>query len=375
MQIMLTSIVRFALPTLLVPMADPIMSLIDTISLGQWSGSLELAALGPCALIFNFAFYSFTALSIATVSLTAERLRLKNDDQNLAGQTIGAALFLGAAGGVVVAIILLVWGPALLLKTHCDPVLLPAAREYLKIRALAAPAAIVTQVAQAGLLGQRDSRTPFKIVALSIIASLIGDAWLIGGLGWGVAGAAWTTLASQYASATLLCVALGRSKAAPPLEFPSLKEIGELLQVAKNLGVFYVAKTSSYLVLQSNATRLPATLLAAHQPIWQLWGLASFANTPLEQAALAFIPASNSTSERKELVALIVALGGILGVLCSLVAHGVPALVPRLLTADAALWPHMQSIWLPGTIALLACGLDVSATGTFRKEGLNAIRN
>lgn len=335
------------------------MSLIDTIALGQMAGILQLAALGPCALLFNFAFYSFNALSIATVSLTAERLRLKGD----AGKAVSTALCIGAVGGIAITAIFQGWGPQLLARTGCDPALLPDSALYLRIRSLAAPAAILTQVAQAGLLGQRDSTTPFKVVLVSIAVSLLGDIVLIGGFGMGVAGAAWTTAAAQCWSAGALCWALTRSRAAPSLQLPELREVTALLRVAFSLGIFYVAKTTSYFFLQATAARLPATILAAHQPVWQLWGLCSFTNTPLEQAALAFIPAAATVNDRRELSAILLMLGTGFGIVCSCVAHGLPAVRPGLLTADPALWPIMQSVWLPGMIALMLCGADVSATG------------
>ena len=231
---LMRSLLGFALPTLLVPLADPIMSLIDTIALGQWSSSLSLASLGPCSLIFNFCFYSFMALSIATVSVTAERIGKGSFEQ--AGDAIGAALFLSIVGGSVVSLILLGFGPSLLRLTRCDPILLPLANEYLMIRSLAAPAAVYTSVAQSALLGQRDSKTPFKIVLISIVASFLGDVILIGGFKMGVRGAAWTTVIAQIGSALLLSLSLKSSKAAPTRKLPNWQEMINLWQVAKHLG-------------------------------------------------------------------------------------------------------------------------------------------
>ncbi len=59
---------------------------------------------------------------------------------------------------------------------------------------------------------------------------------------------------------------------------------------------------------QATATRLSALLLAAHQPLWSLWNLAAFTNTPLEQAALAFLPSARGEEERRETAALLLAM-------------------------------------------------------------------
>ncbi len=50
------TIISFAIPILLVPIADPLMSLVDVIFLGQFSTSLNVAGLSPATLIFNFLF-------------------------------------------------------------------------------------------------------------------------------------------------------------------------------------------------------------------------------------------------------------------------------------------------------------------------------
>lgn len=57
----------FMIPAVITPLADPLMSLVDTVCIGQFAGTQELAALGPANLIFAFAQYAFTGLSIATI--------------------------------------------------------------------------------------------------------------------------------------------------------------------------------------------------------------------------------------------------------------------------------------------------------------------
>eukprot|EP00890_Picochlorum_soloecismus_P005083 jgi/Picsp_1/5576/NSC_02935-R1_enhanced disease susceptibility len=351
----------FAVPILMVPLADPILSLIDTIFLGHFTGSLALASLGPCTLLFNFAFYSFTALTIATVSILGEKLRKGQEKE--ASKALSTSLLLGAVGGALITLILSVFGARMLAMTGCDPVLLPLSEKYLRIRAFAAPAAIVTSVAQAGFLSQRDSKTPLRIVVGSIIFSALGDLVLIGGLNFGVEGAAWTTLGAQIFSATRLLRALKRSRVVPSLVLPTVGEIVALLKYVSTLGIFYVSKTGSYLILQASATRLPALSLAAHQPVMQLWGLCSFTSAPLEQASLAFLPIAKTLKDKHEMMGALLATGAILGVVCSTVAVGVPTLFPFLLTSDKSLWVLMGSVWKQGMFSMLCCGLDVTSTG------------
>ena len=63
---MLETILVFAGPALSIPLGDPLMSLVDTVCIGQYASTLELAALGPNTLIFQFATYVVAALATAT---------------------------------------------------------------------------------------------------------------------------------------------------------------------------------------------------------------------------------------------------------------------------------------------------------------------
>ncbi|KAI7844559.1 hypothetical protein COHA_001917 [Chlorella ohadii] len=355
----LAEVLRFCLPVVLVPLADPIMSLIDTICLGRMASSLELAALGPASLLLTFSNYILFALSVGTVSLIAERL--KQQDTEAAGRTLSGSLFLAAMGGLSMGLLFLQFGPQLLRLTGADPAVLAYAATYLHIRALALPAVIT--VAQAGLLAQRDSLSPFRVVLATSAASLAGDLLFIGRMGLGVAGAAWTTVLAQYLGAMLLLRTLRRSAVRPRLLVPSGAELRALLDTFGVLTIFYAAKNLCYLLLQSTAAQLSALVLAAHQPIWSLWCLVSFTNTPLESAALAFLPAAPSREDAQETARLLILLGAASGVIGSAVAVGLPAVAPQLFTANTALWPNMQSVQLQGVLAMLCCGVDVAANG------------
>ena len=82
--------------------------------------------------------------------------------------------------------------------------LVPPAALYTRIRGLGMPFALVMMVSQAGVLACRDPGPPLRATALAAGVNLVGDAVLCLGLGWGIAGAAWATVAAQAAAATVL---------------------------------------------------------------------------------------------------------------------------------------------------------------------------
>ena len=290
--------------------------------------------------------------------------KLRQDKEDEAGLVLSTSLMLGLVGGAMVGLLLQRNAEVLLRLTRCQEVLKPIAHTYLSIRAWAFPAAIATSVLQGSFIAQRDSRTPFYVVATSILLSALGDFVLIRS-GFGIAAAAWTTLLSQYFSAAVLLWRARRveSRVRPRWVLPDRKETLELVEYVLRLGVFYVSKTSSYLFLQAAAARLSPMSMAAHQAVWSLWGMCSFTSAPLEQASLAFLPTARPGKDKNELTISLIACGATLGVVCTLISVGIPTFLPHLLSSDVKLYPIMRQISLPAMVAMLCCGFDVTSTG------------
>lgn len=188
--------------------AGPLMSLIDAAFIGQTS-SIALAALGPASAISDSGPYLLLFLAVAATSLAA-KAGVRSDDGSVARMAV-AALVCAALGGTAIATLTLGFVHPLV-TSYCGTgsaaaALIPPAVEYVRIRALAFPATVVAAVAQAVLIGQKDTRSPMHSVILAALVNFSLDLLLVVMLGFGVAGAAWATVASQYcAAALLLCV-------------------------------------------------------------------------------------------------------------------------------------------------------------------------
>lgn len=125
------------------------------------------------------------------------------------------------------------------------------------------------------------------------------------------------------------------------------------------------------LVLQLAAAVLMPTQLAAHQAVWAMYTIGSFATTTLEQAGLAFLPRSKGLAERRmtELIirGLGLAIGSGLGAVCWMLATWGCGLF----TPDVAVHGYMKQIapWC-GSV-LVVVGTDVSAQALLISSGLS----
>ena len=89
--------------------------------------------------------------------------------------------------------------------------MVPAALTYGTVRCYGMPAALVTSVAQASFLACRSPWQPLVAVLAAGVVNLVGDLTLVCGLGRGIGGAAWATVASQagpliFIPSVLFCI-------------------------------------------------------------------------------------------------------------------------------------------------------------------------
>jgi hypothetical protein len=95
------------------------------------------------------------------------------------------------------------------------------------------------------------------------------------------------------------------------------------------------------------------------QAVFSVWNLLAFTTTPLEQAALAFVPAAAPGWQQRSTVQLLLSIALAIGITCGLFATGVPLLAPQLLTRDPLVWQHMAGVAPLAFVAMLLTAADV----------------
>ncbi len=241
-------IVAIALPALAGMMTDPILSMVDTLFVGQLgatsamtsstktaatvaaassssSSSIPLAALGACTSIFHLAFHCVKGTTATTASLIAgavvrDKQKHQRDDEQgitqkettLIAQTSMQQAF---TTGTVISLFLLLFG------TNClnamgipssSTQLFASAFTYLNSRAVAAPAVVLLTASEGIFRGFGDVLTPWKVSLVVAGLNLVLDPFCMFrkqsgmgmiGLGMGIKGAAVATSFSQLCGALL----------------------------------------------------------------------------------------------------------------------------------------------------------------------------
>ena len=387
----------FMVPTAAMPLADPLLSLVDTAAIGRTCPTATLAALAPNVQVFTFWSYLLSGLNAA--ALREVSARLGEGDGPGADRLASAALALAASVGLAAGGLTLAAGPTLLAATGvADAGLITAGLGYCRVRAAGTPLVLVAAVCQALLLARGDTAAPLAWAGAQVAANVAGDAALVWGAGAGLTGAAVATVAAQAlgtaglvravcrggagrgvpswaglrATFQPLAPATGGTTAAGAAAPPAPSPATILARTVAPITAVYGLKMAAYWVIQGAAAGLPTCLLAAHVPCFAAWNLAAFALTPLEAAALRFCvkdPGADRARAAATARVVLVRCGGVLGLAGGAAAALAAACCGRLFSPSPALWPLMRSLAPQAGLATLACAADVAATGILVAAG------
>ncbi|KAG6711782.1 hypothetical protein I3842_05G070900 [Carya illinoinensis] len=369
MWIQIKEIVKFTGPATALWICGPLMSLIDTAVIGQGS-SIELAALGPGTVICDYMSYVFMFLSIATSNMVATSLARK--DKTEVQHHISNLLFVGLTCGCLMLLFTKFFGLwALTAFTGQNNAhVVPAANTYVQIRGLAWPALLVGWVAQSASLGMKDAWGPLKALAVASVVNAVGDIFLCRFLGYGIAGAAWATMASQVIAGFMMIDALNKKGYnAFSISIPSPHELLTVLGLAAPVFITMISKVAFYSLLTYFATSMGTHTMAAHQVLVQTFCMCTVWGEPLSQTAQSFMPeliygAHRNLKKARMLLKSLVIIGATLGLLLGIVGTSVPWLLPKIFTHDQSVIQEMHKVLIPYFLALAVTPPTHSLEGT-----------
>ena len=270
------TLLSLSIPVMLSLIPEPITGLVDT-AFVKVLGAGPLAALGVATVVLSSALWAFNFLGIGTQTEVAHAYGAGNRAH--ARDMTGTAIVLAGAIGLVMGV--LAWqvlGPVARFMGARGEVE-DAAVTYLAIRLLGGPAMLATMVALGALRGLHDMTTPMRIAVVINVINVALDAVLITGWGpipgYGVAGAAWATVVSQWVGVVWALVAVQRRMGLTAVV--ALRDARRLLVVGRDLFLRTGLLVAFILLTTRAATRIGSDAGAAHQAIRQVWLLTALA--------------------------------------------------------------------------------------------------
>ena len=192
---------RLAWPMVVSNLSVPLLGAVDTAVIGHLPEPHFLGAVAVGALIFNTLYFGCNFLRMGTTGLTAQAFGARDFDA--ARATLARALLIAL---VLAAALLALQGPigwlAFYLVEPSEAVAGEGMR-YFSIRIWGAPAALANIALVGWFIGMQNTRAALVLLLAVNGINIVLDLVLVLGFGLAVAGAAWATVAADYAGLIL----------------------------------------------------------------------------------------------------------------------------------------------------------------------------
>lgn len=260
-------------------------------------------------------FSATTCKSTPIFSSKPKKSKLSKERRHI--PSASTALVLGGILGLLQTLFL-IFGAKLLLSLmgiKSDSPMMTPARKYLTLRALGAPAVLLSLAMQGVFRGFKDTKTPLYATVAGDLTNIVLDPILIFVCGLGVSGAAIAHVLSQYLISLILLLRLMKQVNLLP---PSCKDL-QFRRFLKN-GVLLLARviaaTICVTLAASMAARLGSIPMAAFQVCLQVWMTSSLLADGLAVAGQAILASAFAEKDYDRAIAAgvrVLQMGFVLG--------------------------------------------------------------
>lgn len=198
------TLVFFALPMIGGNMLQQLYNIADTLIVGRFIGSGALAAVGSSYTLMTFLTSILLGLCMGSGAVFS--IRYGEGDMEKLHESLGASfvLILAVAAVLNLAVFLLIDPIIYLLQVPEE--IYAMMREYLWVIFWGILATFLYNYFACLLRAVGNSVAPLIFLAVSSVMNIVLDLWFVLGFHWGVAGAAFATVLSQYVSGIGLAV-------------------------------------------------------------------------------------------------------------------------------------------------------------------------
>ena len=333
----------------------PIATLLDVAFLGHLSDVHHMAGVAIAALIFNYLYWSFGFLRMATTGLTAQAVG-RGDPEAVALVGLRHGL---VAIGVGLAIILFRWGIRIVgfAVFQAAPEVTASGQLYFDMMVWGAPATLFCFVCIGWLLGQSKSSWVLILAIVSNVSKVALDYLFIVRLNYASAGAgaasaiaATVTALVALVMALVMLLRLGDWRSVLS-EFWNIEAFRNLFSLNAAIGVRTLALLSVFALFTQMSVRLGTEILTANTLILEVLSLAAYFIDGFAFATETYAGLFYGRGERQKMQTLLILSGSCclaFGLLFAIAFSHFPVVLFGLLTnhSEIVAIAAQSSIWL-----------------------------
>jgi MATE family multidrug resistance protein len=266
-------VMMLALPMTLAHATTPLLGVVDATVIGRLGEAHLLGAVALGAVIFDFVFWTFGSLRMATAGLTAQAAGAGDD--HAINSALARAMAIAALIGV--ALIVLQWPIAAIAfpLAGASEATTTSLATYFSIRIWAAPFTLLNYVILGSTLGRGRTDVGLLLqVALNLVNIALTAGFVIG-FGWGIAGAATGTVLAEIITVGLGLLALRRLGSNPLAvsrkELLDPDAVKRTISVNRDVMIRTIALISAFAIFTAKGARAGDVTLAANAVLYNLF--------------------------------------------------------------------------------------------------------
>ncbi len=201
---------RFVLPSVAMMIFTSIYSVVDGFFVSNFVGKVPFAAVNfimPVLMLLGAVGFIFGTGGSALVSKT-----MGEGDYDRASRLFSMLIYIAAGVGVVLAVLGIIFLPDIAELLGAEGEMLSECIVYGRIILVTLPAFVLQYAFQSFFVAAGKPQLGFIVTVASGVTNMVLDALFIIGFGWGIAGAAAATAASEALGGIIPCIYFAKSK-------------------------------------------------------------------------------------------------------------------------------------------------------------------
>lgn len=370
-----SGIINFTVPIILTSLLQLLFNAADLVVVGQFCGSVSVAAVGATGALTNLMVNFFIGLSIGTGVAVAHGIGSREDRE--VHCIVHTALPLSLVSGLVLTVLGVAFSRTFLHWMGTPDTVLPLSAVYMEIYFGGVTFTMIYNFSAAILRAAGDTKSPLLFLFIAGVVNVVLNVFFVLVCQMNVAGVALATTISQAISAVLVTMALMRRNDACKLDLKKLHfykpQLRKMIRIGLPAGIQSSLFSISNVLIQSSINSFGDVLMSGNAAASNIEGFVYVCINAFHQTAVNFIGQNAGARQYKRVykilwicLACVTVVGIVTG---SLVYVMGPKLLSIYITdspeAIAYGLTRMAFICLP----YFLCGLMDVSTGALRGMG------
>ena len=343
-----SNIITYTIPIIFTGVLQLLFNAADLIIVGQFCGSISVAAVGATGSITNLIVNLFIGLSVGTGVAVAQSLGA--GDSKKAHRAVHTAIPTALVSGIILTIVGIAFSETFLIWMGTPEDVLPLSALYMKIYFAGIIFMMLYNFCSSILRAAGDTKSPLIFLTIAGIINVVLNVIFVTAFHLNVAGVALATTISQGVSAILVMVALMKRDDACRLYLSKIRfykdELLQIFKVGLPAGIQGSLFSISNVVIQSSINSFGAIVMSGNAAALNIEGFVYVVLNAFHQTTINFtgqnVGAKNYRRAKK--VFLIC--------LCCVLVIGM-----ALSTTMYLLGPELLSVYITDSPEAIECGL------------------